>query len=104
MENPFKLIEAADGTKLLQGRTTPGLTNFGPDQVETIVGVADATPEGTVGVAPVLKLSGTLWAPEAGTVVQLTEPIRNAEVKSQFYQFHRGRLVSIVCIEDPAVG
>lgn len=104
MENPFRLVESADGTKLLEGRTATGLTSFGPEQVETIVGVAEGGPDGSVGVAPVLKLAGTLWVPAEGTVVQLSEPTRNATVTSQFYQFLRGKLVSIVCIEDPAVG
>jgi hypothetical protein len=104
MENPFKLVESANGSMVLQGRTAPGLTSFESDQVETIVGVAEGAPDGSVGVAPVVKLAGTLWAPTEGTVVQLSEPTRNATVTSQFYQFLRGKLVSIVCIEDPAVG
>jgi hypothetical protein len=101
MENPFRVIEAADGTKLLEGRTSTALTSFEPDQVETIVGVAEGGPDGSVGVAPVVRLVGTLWAPAEGTVVRLAEPTRNAQVASQFYQFQKGRLVSIVCIEDP---
>jgi hypothetical protein len=104
MENPFKLVESANGTNVLQGRTATGLTVFESGQVETIVGVAEGAPDGSMGVAPVVKLSGTLWAPAEGTVVQLSEPTRNAAVASQFYQFQRGKLVSIVCIEDPAVG
>ena len=102
MENPFRLVDTAEGTRALDGRTVSELTSFGPDQVETIVGVSEGAPDGSIGVAPVVKLEGTLWAPAEGAVVQLSEPTRNAQVSSQFYQFQRGKLLSIVCIEDPA--
>ena len=98
MSNPFKIVEQ-DGVAIQEGRLPESaVPDFGPDGVETVICVR----EGDGSVHEVLKLSGVLWNPAPGSVIELGEPNRDARVLSQVYMVVIGKVASVVCVADPA--
>lgn len=97
MKNPFKLEDRGDGP--VHVAWADGPPTWGPQQVETLVGVVLA---GEPGYQVLLKVAGLLWEPARGARVQLGEPNREATVMAQFYQVtSAGKLASVVLVEDP---
>ena len=96
--NPFKIVDSQDGP-VQEGRLSESaVPEFGPDGVETVICVRD----GDSGVHEVMKLSGVLWNPAPGSVIELGEPNRDARVLSQVFMVVPGKVASVVCVADPA--
>ena len=99
MENPFKIVQTENGPMPVGRTGAVGVPDLGPEGIETVIGTSDGS-----GCNAVMKVSGVLWEPSEGSVLQLGEPERDAQVGSQYYMVLQGKLASVVCVHDPALG
>ena len=92
MDNPFK-IEAHNEGPTQQGRleVTP------PDLGSSIETRVCLVPSGET----VMVMSNILWTPTVSSVIELTQPDREAMVARQIYRVENGKLSSLVYVRDP---
>lgn len=100
MSNPFRVLDTADGPVQVGALPESETADFGPNGVETVIGVARSD---TARYTAVLRITGVLWEPAEGAVVQLREPDRDATVVAQYNMVIHGRLASVICLDDPMV-